>query len=156
MYFLLALLRTAEEQQEVTSLTSPTCPCLTTAASSSQAPGVGLEGLKLQLQNGEDDESKEPLKDLEEEKRAEVVKQEVVKQEVVKKHEVVTKVMEVVKEQEEVVAKKQEVVYKQKELAKEKEAVKESKVLKEDEAETEECSENKDEAYFNKKSFARK
>ena len=93
---------------------------------------------------------------VEEEKRAEVVKQEVVKQEVVKKHEVVTKVMEVVKEQEEVVAKKQEVVYKQKELAKEKEAVKESKVLKEDEAETEECSENKDEAYFNKKSFARK
>ena len=37
---------------------------------SPQAPGVGLEGLKLQLQNGEDDESKEPLKDLEEEKGA--------------------------------------------------------------------------------------
>lgn len=36
-----------------------------------KAPGVGLEGLKLQLQNGEDDESKEPLKDLEEEKGAE-------------------------------------------------------------------------------------
>jgi len=27
-----------------------------------KAPGVGLEGLKLQLQNGDDDESKEPLK----------------------------------------------------------------------------------------------
>ena len=47
-----------------------TSPCLTAAASSTQAPGVGLEGLKLQLQNGEDDESKEPLKDLEEEKGA--------------------------------------------------------------------------------------
>ena len=28
-----------------------------------QAPGVGLEGLKLQLQNGEEDESNKPLKD---------------------------------------------------------------------------------------------
>jgi len=31
-----------------------------------KAPGVGLEGLKLQLQNGEEDETKEPLKEEEE------------------------------------------------------------------------------------------
>lgn len=31
-----------------------------------KAPGVGLEGLKLQLQNGEDDDAKEPLKEEEE------------------------------------------------------------------------------------------
>jgi K+-dependent Na+/Ca+ exchanger-like protein len=35
-----------------------------------KTPGVGLEGLKIQLQNGEEDESKEPLK-VEEEKGAE-------------------------------------------------------------------------------------
>jgi len=35
-----------------------------------KSPGVGLEGLKLQLQNGDEDESKEPLKDEAEEKGA--------------------------------------------------------------------------------------
>jgi len=34
-----------------------------------KTPGVGLEGLKIQLQNGEDEESKEPLKNLNEEEK---------------------------------------------------------------------------------------
>merc|ERR1719474_783149 len=34
-----------------------------------KSPGVGLEGLKIQLQNGEDEESKEPLKNLNEEEK---------------------------------------------------------------------------------------